>query len=84
IRKLWYNLTITAASVAVAVFVGGVEALGLVGDRLALTGGIWDVVGRLNGNLASFGYAIVAVFLLSWLASTLICRFRRYDDAPQV
>ena len=33
-RKLWYNLTITAASVFVAIFIGGVEALGLIGNQL--------------------------------------------------
>jgi high-affinity nickel-transport protein len=83
IRKLWYNLTITAASVAVALFIGGVEALGLLGDKLALTGGPWDVIGELNDNLTSFGYAIAAVFLLSWLVSTLIYRANRYDDLAQ-
>jgi len=80
IRKLWYNLTITAASVAVAVFIGGVEALGLAGDKLALSGGIWDVIASLNDNLASLGYAVVGVFLASWLVSTLIYRANRYDD----
>ncbi|HEX4296668.1 MAG TPA: HoxN/HupN/NixA family nickel/cobalt transporter, partial [Devosia sp.] len=80
VRKLWYNLTITAASVAVAIFIGGVEALGLVGDRLSLSGGFWDVIGSLNGNLTSFGYAVVGVFLVSWLVSTLIYRANRYDD----
>ena len=34
LRKLWYNLTITGASVAVALFIGGIEALGLIADRL--------------------------------------------------
>ena len=80
IRKLWYNLTITAASVAVAIFIGGVEALGLLGDRLELSGGVWDVIGNLNDNLTNFGYAVVGVFLLSWLISTLIYRANRYDD----
>ncbi len=80
IRKLWYNLTITAASVAVALFIGGVEALGLLSDKLSLSGGFWDVIGSLNGNLTSFGYAVVGVFLLSWLVSTLIYRANRYDD----
>jgi high-affinity nickel-transport protein len=80
VRKLWYNLTITAASVAVAIFIGGVEALGLVGDKLALSGGVWDVIGNLNDNLTNFGYAVVGVFLLSWLVSTLIYRANRYDD----
>ena len=34
LRKLWYNLTITGASVAVALLIGGIEALGLISDRL--------------------------------------------------
>lgn len=83
IRKLWYNMTITAASVAVALFIGGVEALGLMADKLSLSGGIWDVVGNLTENLTSFGYAVVGVFLLSWLISTLIYRVNRYDDLVQ-
>ncbi len=80
IRKLWYNLTITAASVAVAIFIGGIEALGLLSDKLALSGGIWDVIGNLNDNLTNFGYAVVGVFLASWLVSTLIYRVNRYDE----
>jgi high-affinity nickel-transport protein len=80
IRKLWYNLTITAASVVVAVFIGGVEALGLLGDKLGLAGGLWDVVGSLNDNLTSFGYAVVGIFVLSWIVSTLIYRLKRYDE----
>src|SRR5262249_28986976 len=63
IRKLWYNLTITATSVVVAVFIGGIEALGLVGDRLGLEGGFWSIVGGLNDNLTNFGFAIVGVFI---------------------
>lgn len=83
IRKLWYNMTITAASVAVAIFIGGIEALGLLSDRLSLTGGVWDIVGNLNDNLTNFGYAVVGVFLVSWLISTLIYRVNRYDDLVQ-
>jgi high-affinity nickel-transport protein len=83
IRKLWYNLTITAASVAVAVFIGGVEALGLISDKLALSGGLWDVIGTLNENLSRFGYAVVGVFLASWLISTLVYRANRYDELTQ-
>ena len=83
IRKLWYNMTITAASVAVAIFIGGVEALGLISDRLSLSGGLWDVVGNLNQNLSIFGYAVVGVFVLSWLISTLVYRVNRYDELAQ-
>ncbi|MGN6551454.1 MAG: HoxN/HupN/NixA family nickel/cobalt transporter, partial [Pararhizobium sp.] len=48
LRKLWYNMTITAASVVVALFVGGLEALGLIADKLGLEGGFWSLIGGLN------------------------------------
>ncbi|TCR92985.1 HoxN/HupN/NixA family nickel/cobalt transporter [Rhizobium sp. BK376] len=80
IRKLWYNLTITAASVVVAVFIGGLEALGLIADKLGLEGGFWSFVGEMNGNLANFGYAVVGIFVASWIISTVIYRSRGYDS----
>jgi high-affinity nickel-transport protein len=79
IRKLWYNLTITAASVVVAIFIGGVEALGLVGNRLGLAGGFWDLIDGLNNNLTNFGYAVVGVFVLSWVISTVVYRLKGFD-----
>jgi nickel/cobalt transporter (NiCoT) family protein len=80
IRKLWYNLTITAASVLVALFVGGVEALGLLGDKLGLGGRFWDLIGSLNDNLTNFGFVVVGIFVLSWLVSTLVYRAKGYDS----
>ena len=53
IRKLWYNLTITAASVIVALFIGGIETLGMIGDKLELESGFWGLVGSLNDNLTN-------------------------------
>jgi high-affinity nickel-transport protein len=82
IRKLWYNLTITAASVVVALFIGGMEALGLISDKLGLAGGFWDFVGAMNDNLANFGYAVVGIFIASWIVSTVVYRARGYDNLP--
>jgi high-affinity nickel-transport protein len=82
IRKLYYNLTITAVSVLVAVVVGGLEALNLVGDRLGLTGagGFWGAIGALNDNFGVLGYLIVGIFVAAWLVSYVIYRCNRYDD----
>ena len=80
IRKLFYNMTITAVSVIVAVLIGGIETLGLLEDRFKLEGPFWDVIGILNGNFGVLGYAIIGVFVVSWAASVLIYRFRRYDE----
>ena len=78
-RKLWYNLTITAASVVVAIFIGGIEALGLIANKLELDGGFWIFVSAMNDNLANFGYAVVGIFLVSWIISTIVYRAKGYD-----
>jgi len=82
IRKLWYNLTITAVSVVVALFIGLVEALGLFGDKLGLDTGIWKVVGDLNADLTNFGFVIIGLFLASWTVSAAIYRWNGYDKLP--
>jgi high-affinity nickel-transport protein len=80
VRKLYYNMTITFVSVVVAAVVGGIEALGLIGDRLSLSGGIWDAVGNINEHLGMLGYLIVGVFVVSWIVSMLVYRLKGYDD----
>jgi high-affinity nickel-transport protein len=79
IRKLYYNLTITAVSVIVALLVGSVEALGLIAGHLALKGAFWDMVAALNGKFGALGYVIVGVFAASWLVSVAVYRLKGYD-----
>ena len=82
IRKLYYNLTITGVSVVVAVIVGGLEMLNLVGDQLGLgdSGGFWGAVGSLNANFGVLGYLIVGIFIVAWLVSYVVYRVNRYDE----
>jgi nickel/cobalt transporter (NiCoT) family protein len=80
IRKLWYNLTITAASVVVALFIGGVEVFGLIGDKLSLEGWFWTAISRLNDNLANFGFAVVGIFIASWIVSAVIYRVKGFHN----
>ena len=79
LRKIWYNLTITAISVVVALMIGGIEALGLIAGKLRLEGLFWDLVGDLNQGLGNFGYLVVGVFIASWAISYLIYRWQRLD-----
>jgi high-affinity nickel-transport protein len=82
LRKLWYNLTITATSVLVAVLIGGVEALGLIADRLGLEGGIWRVISRMNDSLTGFGFAVIGVFAVCWIVSAVVYRLKGYGRVP--
>jgi high-affinity nickel-transport protein len=75
-RRLYYNLTITLVSVAVAVGIGGIEALRLVGEQLGRSGCFWDGVAALNGNFNDLGFAIIGLFIVAWVGSMLIYRYR--------
>ncbi len=80
IRKIWYNLTITAISVVVALLIGGVEALGLIGSKFQFQGGFWVAVSDLSESLANFGYLVVGVFLASWALSFAIYHWLRLEE----
>src|SRR6202161_3196737 len=59
VRKVYYNLTITGLSVFVAVFIGTVEILGLIGQEYDLSGGFWTFMGGFDLNKG--GFVIVGV-----------------------
>jgi len=82
IRKLYHHLTITAVSVVVAVVVGGLEALNLIGYRLGLSDGrgFWGAIGSLDDNFGMLGYLIVGIFIAAWLISYAIYRVNGYDE----
>ncbi|HUO55020.1 MAG TPA: HoxN/HupN/NixA family nickel/cobalt transporter, partial [Rhodoblastus sp.] len=79
VRKIYYNLTITAVSVIVALAVGGIETLGMIGDKFELHGPFWDGIGVLNENFGLLGYGIIVLFAASWLISIAIYRFKGFD-----
>ncbi|CAB3672620.1 High-affinity nickel transport protein [Paraburkholderia phenoliruptrix] len=76
-RKLYYNASITFVSAVVAIVIGGVEALGLLSDKLGLNGRMWDAVARINEQFGVLGYGIVATFMACWIGSVLFHRWRR-------
>ena len=80
IRKLYYNLTITLVSVIVAILIGGIEAMGLVGDQLSLTGWFWKRVGALNDNFNGLGFLIIGVFIVAWVSSIVIYRYKGLNE----
>ena len=78
IRKLYYNLTITFISVVVALLIGGIEALGLAGDQLGLTGPFWAGIGALNDHFGTIGYLVIAVFVVTWIGAAILYRARGF------
>ena len=79
VRKIWYNLTITTLSIMTAFFIGGIEFLALLRDKLELSGWFWDFVKGFNDHWNLIGFAIIGLFILGWGASALWYRVRDYD-----
>jgi len=79
-RKLLYNASITLLSAVVALAVGGIEAAGLLADKLSLTGPVRDALDTLGEHFGAIGYGIVALFLVGWIASILCHRWPRAAD----
>jgi high-affinity nickel-transport protein len=79
IRKIYYNLSITLVSVLVAVLIGSIEALGLIGDEMHLSGTFWTWMASLNDQFGTLGYLIIGIFALSWLGSIAVYKLKGYD-----
>lgn len=73
VRKVYYNITITALSVFVALVIGTIELLGLLADKMGIEQGPMAVIGGLDLNYV--GFLIVAVFVLTWLVALAWYRF---------
>ena len=78
VRKVYYNIVITGLSVAVALYVGGLEILQVISGQLELSGGIWDFVNEFNLNSA--GYFIVGAFVVVWSIALILWRFGKIED----
>ncbi|MGJ4961012.1 HoxN/HupN/NixA family nickel/cobalt transporter [Bradyrhizobium sp. HKCCYLRH3061] len=82
-RKRRYNLVITGASVAIALVIGGVEAVALLTPRLGFTGGWAEVVTALGDDLANLGIVAIGLFGLIWAGAVLLGRRPGgSEDAP--
>ncbi len=81
VRKVFYNLAITGLSVAICVFIGGIETLSLVPlevHGVSQTSGFWGFMYNFNINTA--GFVIVGMFILTWTAAILIWHFGHIEE----
>ncbi|MBM9509510.1 HoxN/HupN/NixA family nickel/cobalt transporter [Actinacidiphila acididurans] len=78
VRKVYYNLTITGLSVAVALIIGTVELLGLLSQKAGLHGAFWDWVGGIDLNVV--GYVIVGLFFGTWVIALAVWKFGNIEE----
>ena len=78
VRKVYYNATVTALSVAVALGIGGVELVSVLADRLGVTSGPLAWVGGID--LGNVGFWVVGLFAVTWVVALAVWRFARIEE----
>jgi len=81
VRKVYYNLAITGLSVAICIFIGGIETLSLVPLEIhgvSQTSGFWGFMYNFNINTA--GFIIVGMFVVTWAAAILIWKYAHIEE----
>ena len=78
VRKVYYNMIVTALSVAVAFIIGSIELLSVLAEKLRLEGGFWGWVSNLDLNLV--GYGIVGLFVVTWAGAFVVWRLARIEE----
>jgi high-affinity nickel-transport protein len=78
VRKVYYNITVTGLSIAVALFIGTIELVGLLTDKLGLHGSVVDWFQHFNINAA--GFIIVGMFVATWVIALTVWRFGRIEE----
>ena len=78
VRKVYYNLVITGLSIAVAVLIGTIELVSLLGQELHLRGTVFDVANSISINTA--GFIIVGLFVTTWILALLIWRYGHIEE----
>jgi high-affinity nickel-transport protein len=78
IRKVYYNITVTSLSVAVALLIGTVELLQVVATKLKLDSGVWGWLGAVDFN--TLGYGVVGLFVLTWALSIAVWKGGRIEE----
>jgi high-affinity nickel-transport protein len=78
IRKVYYNITVTSLSVAVALLIGTIELMQVMAAKLSLDGNVWAVLDELD--FGRIGYVVVGLFVLTWAASVVLWKTRRIEE----
>jgi nickel/cobalt transporter (NiCoT) family protein len=78
VRKVFYNITITAISIAVALIIGTIELIGVLADQANVTTGPIAAIADIPLDYA--GYGIVGLFFLAWITALAVWRFGRIEE----
>ena len=78
VRKIYYNITVTALSVAVALVIGVIELMSILIEKLDITSEPFASIASVD--LENVGYWIVGLFVVTWVVALVVWRVGRIEE----
>lgn len=58
----------------VAVGIGSIETLKLLGDKIGFEGRFWQLVSLVSDSFNQIGFVVIGLFVLAWMLSLAMTR----------
>jgi nickel/cobalt transporter (NiCoT) family protein len=78
VRKVFYNITITSISVAVALIIGTIELVSVLVDEADISSGPLVAIAHIPLDYA--GYGSVGLFVVTWAIALAVWRIGRIEE----
>ncbi|MDH6109640.1 high-affinity nickel-transport protein [Kitasatospora sp. MAP12-15] len=79
VRKVYYNLTITGLSIAVAFLIGTIELVGVLHDQLGWSDPVTNWISGIDLN--NVGFVIVGLFVVVWAGALTYWRLAKVESS---
>ncbi|OAS16999.1 HoxN/HupN/NixA family nickel/cobalt transporter [Paenibacillus oryzisoli] len=78
VRKLYYNLTVTALAVVAALIIGVIELGQVLSEEFSMEGTFWTWLQEID--FGTLGFILVGMFVIAWIVSIAVWRGMKIEE----
>lgn len=78
VRKLYYNLTVTALAVVAALIIGVIELGQVLSEEFSMEGAFWTWLQEID--FGTLGFILVGMFVIAWIVSIAVWRGMKIEE----
>ncbi|MNQ88617.1 High-affinity nickel-transport protein NixA [compost metagenome] len=78
VRKLYYNLTVTAIAVVAALIIGVIELGQVLSEEFSMEGTFWTWLQEID--FGTLGFILVGMFVIAWIVSIAVWKGMKFEE----
>ena len=78
VRKLYYNLTVTALAVIAALIIGVIELGQVLSEEFSMEGTFWTWLQEID--FGTLGFILVGLFVIAWIVSIAVWKGMKIEE----